>query len=182
MVANVGSHLLFLVGLRDGELCFVPTLVRAALILLFLVQLFADLAGHPSSPVERGGTAIVAQLAIRANSVLQSAPMKELRAIDCQFISREEFEAMDADFRALQESSSKVRRIKRKRNRDQYEDAIGEAFDLIGGVPRLAHWAHQNPGEYFTKLYPKLLPDKKEVEHSGAIKLIHVLPPTKLDE
>jgi hypothetical protein len=31
------------------------------------------------------------------------------------------------------------------------------AFELIGGIPRLAHWAHTNPDKFFA-LYSKLIP------------------------
>lgn len=31
------------------------------------------------------------------------------------------------------------------------------AFELIGGIPRLAHWAHTNPDKFF-QLYSKLIP------------------------
>lgn len=44
------------------------------------------------------------------------------------------------------------------------------AFELIGGIPRLAHWAHQNPGEFF-KLYSKLLPASVNQNHSGGINI-----------
>lgn len=44
------------------------------------------------------------------------------------------------------------------------------AFELIGGIPRLAHWAHQHPGEFF-KLYSKLLPSSVNQNHSGGIKI-----------
>lgn len=31
------------------------------------------------------------------------------------------------------------------------------AFELIGGIPRLAHWAHDNPDKFY-QLYSKLIP------------------------
>jgi len=36
-------------------------------------------------------------------------------------------------------------------------NAFSTAFEMIGGVTRLALWANENPGEFF-KLYSKLLP------------------------
>jgi hypothetical protein len=36
-------------------------------------------------------------------------------------------------------------------------DAFQNAFDLIGGIPRLALWADKNPSAFFT-LYSKLIP------------------------
>lgn len=38
------------------------------------------------------------------------------------------------------------------------------AFDMIGGVDRLADWADKNPNEFFTKVFPKVI--AKPVEHS----------------
>lgn len=43
-------------------------------------------------------------------------------------------------------------------------NAFNAAFDLIGGVPRFVHWAHQNPNEFY-KLYAKM---GSEVDKSNA--------------
>lgn len=40
------------------------------------------------------------------------------------------------------------------------------AFEQIGGVDRMAAWADENPGEFFTKLFPKTI--TKEVEHGAS--------------
>jgi len=44
------------------------------------------------------------------------------------------------------------------------------AFELIGGIPRLAHWAHQNPDKFFS-LYSKLIPAQVTGADGGAIKV-----------
>ena len=44
------------------------------------------------------------------------------------------------------------------------------AFELIGGIPRLAHWAHQNPDKFFN-LYSKLIPAQVTGADGGAIKI-----------
>ena len=44
------------------------------------------------------------------------------------------------------------------------------AFELIGGIPRLAHWAHQNPDKFFS-LYSKLIPAQVTGADGGAIKI-----------
>jgi hypothetical protein len=41
--------------------------------------------------------------------------------------------------------------------------AFQQAFDLIGGVPRLALWADQNPSKFYP-LYSKLMPHTVEAE------------------
>jgi hypothetical protein len=55
--------------------------------------------------------------------------------------------------------------------------AFNSAFEMIGGVPRLAVWADQNPTEFY-KLYAKLLPSSSQIDHTGEHKLTveHVLP------
>ena len=44
------------------------------------------------------------------------------------------------------------------------------AFELIGGIPRLAHWAHTNPDKFFA-LYSKLIPAQVTGADGGAIKV-----------
>ena len=60
-------------------------------------------------------------------------------------------------------------------------NAVQDAFDLIGGVPRLAVWANQNPGEFFTKLLPKTMQTQQQQEHSGEIRIISAVPRTAID-
>lgn len=43
------------------------------------------------------------------------------------------------------------------------------AFEMIGGVERMADWADKNPGEFFTKLYPKVITKEVEVHASEGI-------------
>jgi hypothetical protein len=55
----------------------------------------------------------------------------------------------------------------RTRNvREQFQ----HAFELIGGIPRLAHWAHQNPDKFFN-LYSKLIPAQVTGADGGAIRV-----------
>jgi hypothetical protein len=44
------------------------------------------------------------------------------------------------------------------------------AFELIGGIPRLAMWAHQNPDKFFA-LYSKLIPAQVTGPDGGALKI-----------
>lgn len=46
---------------------------------------------------------------------------------------------------------------------------VAYAFERMGGGDRLADWADKNPGEFFTKLLPKLLPKQVEVTASDSI-------------
>ena len=99
------------------------------------------------------------------------------------FMTKEEFDAMNQTLGALAEGNSKVTRItKREFAKQKVMDAFHDAFDLIGGVPRLAYWANANPTEFY-KLYGKMLPAGAsiDVNHDGQITFKHVLPPSRLD-
>jgi hypothetical protein len=52
------------------------------------------------------------------------------------------------------------------------------AFEMIGGIPRLATWADTNPGDFY-KLFGRLLPNSSSVELDGdtIVTIQHALPP-----
>lgn len=61
----------------------------------------------------------------------------------------------------------RIPEVLRTRNvREQFQ----HAFELIGGIPRLAYWAHCNPDKFFS-LYSKLIPAQVTGENGGAIKI-----------
>lgn len=43
------------------------------------------------------------------------------------------------------------------------------AFEMIGGVERMASWATANPGEFYTKLYTKVITREVEVSASEGV-------------
>lgn len=49
-------------------------------------------------------------------------------------------------------------------------DAFQAAFDLIGGIPRLALWADKNPTAFFS-LYSKLIPSTVKADVNATIKI-----------
>jgi hypothetical protein len=64
-------------------------------------------------------------------------------------------------------TSPKLPAYTRSRNvREQFQFA----FELIGGIPRLAHWAHANPDKFY-QLYSKLIPAQVTGVDGGAIKV-----------
>ena len=71
----------------------------------------------------------------------------------------------------------------REFNRKQVVTAFSNAFELIGGVPRLALWADANPSDFF-KLYSRLLPSQSSsaLGESNELVIKHVLPRGRLDE
>jgi hypothetical protein len=44
------------------------------------------------------------------------------------------------------------------------------AFELIGGIPRLAHWAHANPDKFY-QLYSKLIPAQVTGADGGPVRI-----------
>ena len=68
-------------------------------------------------------------------------------------------------------------------NRAQVVQAFDNAFQLIGGTPRIALWADENPKEFY-KLYAKLLPSQStsSLGESTDIVVKHILPKSPLDE
>ena len=56
-----------------------------------------------------------------------------------------------------------IRKGRNPYTKQSVKDSFEAAFQLIGGVPRLALWADKNPTQFFT-LYAKLLPAATSVE------------------
>src|SRR5882762_7544920 len=92
-----------------------------------------------------------------------------------QFIDDDGFGKMGETFAELAESGKSLTRLpQRQFSRRRVLEAIDEAFQLIGGVPRLAIWAHVNPTEFY-KLWGKTIPASSQLEVMG--KLQHVILP-----
>lgn len=87
----------------------------------------------------------------------------------------------DDELKALQEFYDVSRLETVKRSPRRTNNAVQDAFDLIGGVPRLAIWADRNPGEFFTKILPRTLQSQMQQEHSGTIQIVTKIPRTALD-
>jgi len=82
---------------------------------------------------------------------------------------------MGETFSSLAESGKSLTRLPRREfSRRQVLEALDEAFQLIGGVPRLAMWAHVNPTEFY-KLWGKTIPAASQMEVMG--KLTHIIRP-----
>ena len=117
---------------------------------------------------------------------------------EAEFIPAEEFDDTPAeqgvevldigDWDAtMQKISAPQTRLQIPKNKDftrkDVVNAFQNAFELIGGTPRLALWAHQNEGDFF-KLYSRLLPSQASSALGEANELVikHVLPRGPLDE
>lgn len=92
-----------------------------------------------------------------------------------QFLTDEDFGQMGKTFSDLAESGKSLTRLpNRPFSRRRVLEAIDEAFELIGGVPRLAIWAHVNPTEFY-KLWGKTIPAASQMEIMG--KVHHIIRP-----
>ena len=93
----------------------------------------------------------------------------------------------DWDLTMQQIASKSDVRLRVPRNteftRKDVVQAFSNAFELIGGTPRLALWAHSNEGDFF-KLYSRLLPSQASSALGEANELVikHVLPRGPLDQ
>ncbi|NOQ49143.1 MAG: hypothetical protein GQ553_00540 [Nitrosomonadaceae bacterium] len=126
---------------------------------------------------------------IPAEDFQEDAKATEIRTVEYE--DTEPYSETAIECRSLQPleematSGNGVTRLSlpREVKREKVVHAFQEAFELIGGVPRLAHWADQSPSAFF-KLYARLLPTQanQQLEHSGEIRVRHILPRGPLDE
>lgn len=79
----------------------------------------------------------------------------------------------------------KINRIPRKADkRQRFMTALAEAFEVVGGVPRLALWADRNPTEFYKilgKQVPALVQNAVQVNANGPVTIVSALPPSFLD-
>lgn len=70
----------------------------------------------------------------------------------------------------------------KRRDRETVSIAMHAAFELIGGAPRLVHWANENPDKFYTQMYVKMLPSNQETSQGGTtINVMTSIPPSPLD-
>ena len=105
-----------------------------------------------------------------------------------QSIENETEEIVSADWdKTMEELARPHTRMRIPRNsefsRKDVVQAFSNAFELIGGIPRLALWAHANESDFY-KLYARLLPSQASSALGETNELIvkHVLPRSPLDE
>jgi hypothetical protein len=72
----------------------------------------------------------------------------------------------------------------KKFDREEQVKSIVAAFHAIGGDARLAHWANEHPGYFFTKLFTKTLPQQATLQANiGSLNIVYqaAIPPSPLD-
>jgi len=65
--------------------------------------------------------------------------------------------------------------------REQIKDTFNTAFELIGGVPRLAIWANDNPDKFYS-LWARLQGNSSQPTTPAKMIVEHVLRRNRLDE
>lgn len=127
------------------------------------------------------------------SKIVEFIPADEIKEIEAQEVERVYEDEVPYSPTAerlrplggLASSGNGVSRVSVPRDvsRKAIVQAFQDAFELIGGVPRLAHWADEHPSDFY-KLYARLLPTtaQQQLEHSGEIRIKHVLPRGPLDE
>lgn len=86
----------------------------------------------------------------------------------------------EEDFQKMEEFQSS--KLPRKFNRQSILDAFGEAFELVGGVPRLALWADANPGKFYPVMARLGASNTVNVQNNTALVIRPALPPSPLDD
>lgn len=85
---------------------------------------------------------------------------------------------------STQHGSGKLLKFTRstKVTRADVVESFTNAFQMIGGVDRLALWADQNPGDFY-KLFGKLMPPAASdlLDGERVFTVRHVLPPSEMD-
>ena len=46
---------------------------------------------------------------------------------------------------------------------------VMSCFEQIGGLPRMSNWADENPTDFYTKLFPKMISRSQQVDVSGSL-------------
>jgi hypothetical protein len=66
-------------------------------------------------------------------------------------------------------------------NRRQVVSTILETFHLVGGINKFAVWAQENPDQFYA-MWSKQAPKSEDLSDGGALKVIHVVPRSALDD
>jgi hypothetical protein len=114
--------------------------------------------------------------------------MKELIPKEPDFSDRVlEYSDQLDDFLSDQAKVAKnINRVPRNgSSRDRYMQALAEAFEIVGGVPRLALWADKNYGEFakiLGKQVPGLVQNSFAIKANGPVTIVSAIPASFLDD
>lgn len=88
---------------------------------------------------------------------------------------------MDFQLTKMSEVARPFRLPRTGATREQIKDVFNTAFELIGGVPRLAIWANDNPDKFYA-LWTRLQGNSSQPSTPAKMVVEHVLRRTRLDE
>ena len=74
---------------------------------------------------------------------------------------------------------------KKQAQKQRLVQAMAEAFEIVGGVPRLALWADKNYGEFMKligKQIPVLVQNSIGIQANGPVTIVSAIPASSLDE
>jgi hypothetical protein len=70
-------------------------------------------------------------------------------------------------------------------DREEVARNVVEVFNLVGGVPRLAHWANEHYDRFVTKVLPRIMPSTSatavQIGNQMNITYVAAIPPGPLD-
>jgi hypothetical protein len=102
--------------------------------------------------------------------VSQAAKPEQLTTLDADQIDDNpitpSIQEVEANLEQLAIAAKLPSYTKTKNVRLQFQ----HAFELIGGIPRLAHWAHAHPTQFY-QLYSKLIPAQVTGADGGPLKI-----------
>lgn len=73
---------------------------------------------------------------------------------------------------------------KKQAQKQRVIQALAEAFEIVGGVPRLALWADKNYGEFMKiigKQIPVLVQNSIGIQANGPVTIVSAIPRSDLD-
>lgn len=73
---------------------------------------------------------------------------------------------------------------KKQAQKQRVIQALAEAFEVVGGVPRLALWADKNYGEFMKiigKQIPVLVQNSIGIQANGPVTIVSAIPRSDLD-
>lgn len=115
-------------------------------------------------------------------------PMKEIVPREPDFDDRvleysDQLSDLLSDFAKATRSINRI--PKKSGQRERFLQAMAEAFEIVGGVPRLALWADKNYGEFakiLGKQVPGLVQNAIAVKTTGNVTIVSAIPPSFLDD
>jgi len=97
--------------------------------------------------------------------------MLTLMTLDAQTLAQpEDFISPQAEVEQVLGELAVAKRLPRDLRTRNVKEQFQFAFELIGGIPRLAHWANTHPSQFYA-LYSKLIPASVVGPNGGPVQI-----------